>query len=50
MRRPAWVIMTYAVLLLLAVSTAIPNFLPQNIRQTLPDWATGQNVSLGLDL
>lgn len=50
MRRPAWVIMTYAVLLLLAVATAIPNFLPQTIRQTLPGWATGQTVSLGLDL
>lgn len=50
MRRPAWVITTYAVLLLLAVATAIPNFLPQNLRQTLPDWATGQTVSLGLDL
>ena len=50
MRRPAWVITTYAVLLLLAVATAIPNFLPQTLRQTLPDWATGQTVSLGLDL
>jgi len=50
MRRPAWVMMTYAVLLLLAVATALPNFLPPSVRNTLPDWATSQTVSLGLDL
>ncbi len=50
MRRPKWVIMTYVVLLLLAVTTAIPNFLPTTSRNSLPDWATGQTVSLGLDL
>ena len=50
MRRPAWVVMTYVVLLLLAVATALPNFLPQTVRSTLPDWATSQTVSLGLDL
>jgi SecD/SecF fusion protein len=42
--------MTYAVLLLLAVATALPNFLPLSVRSTLPDWATSQTVSLGLDL
>ncbi|MCA1777493.1 MAG: protein translocase subunit SecD [Loktanella sp.] len=50
MRRPAWVITTYAVLLLLAVATALPNFLPSTVRSALPDWATSQSVSLGLDL
>src|SRR5690554_1622044 len=50
MRRPAWVVMTYVVLLLLAVATALPNFLPLSVRNTLPDWATSQTVSLGLDL
>ncbi len=50
MRRPKWVIMTYVVLLLLAVATALPNFLPSTIRSSLPDWATRQTVSLGLDL
>ena len=50
MRRPAWVVMTYVVLLLLAVATALPNFLPSTVRSTLPDWATSQTVSLGLDL
>lgn len=50
MRRPAWVVMTYVVLLLLAVATALPNFLPTTVRSTLPDWATSQTVSLGLDL
>lgn len=50
MRRPAWVVMTYAVLLLLAVATAVPNFLPQTLRSSMPAWATSQTVSLGLDL
>ncbi len=50
MRRPAWVVMTYVVLLLLAVATALPNFLPSTLRSTLPAWATSQTVSLGLDL
>ncbi len=50
MRRPSWVVMTYAVLLLMAVATALPNFLSTDIRDTLPPWATSQTVSLGLDL
>ncbi|SUZ33544.1 Multidrug resistance protein MdtC [Roseibaca ekhonensis] len=50
MRRPAWVVMTYVVLLLLAVATALPNFFPSTVRSTLPDWATSQTISLGLDL
>ncbi|WP_138935052.1 protein translocase subunit SecD [Roseovarius arcticus] len=50
MRRPAWVVMTYAVLLLVAVVTALPNFLSKDIRDRLPPWATSQMVSLGLDL
>lgn len=50
MRRPAWVIVTYVVLLLLAVATALPNFLPSTLRSALPVWATSQTVSLGLDL
>lgn len=50
MRRPLWVVMTYAVLLLLAVATALPNFLPATTRNSLPDWMTSQTVSLGLDL
>jgi SecD/SecF fusion protein len=42
--------MTYAVLLLLAVVTALPNFLSTQMRDRLPPWATSQTVSLGLDL
>jgi SecD/SecF fusion protein len=42
--------MTYVVLLLLAVATAVPNFLSPTVRSALPDWATSQTVSLGLDL
>ncbi|MDX5413546.1 MAG: protein translocase subunit SecD, partial [Rhodobacterales bacterium] len=50
MKRSPWVVMTYAVLLLLAVATAIPNFLTEAQRAHLPQWATAQTVSLGLDL
>jgi len=50
MKRSPWVVMTYAVLLLLAVATAIPNFLTESQRAHLPRWATAQTVSLGLDL
>ncbi|WP_322892158.1 MULTISPECIES: protein translocase subunit SecD [unclassified Yoonia] len=50
MRRPAWVLMTYVALLFLAVATALPNFLSTATRNALPDWATSQTVSLGLDL
>ena len=50
MKRSPWVVMTYAVLLLLAVATAIPNFLTDSQRARLPQWATAQTVSLGLDL
>jgi SecD/SecF fusion protein len=50
MRRSAWVVMTYAVLLLLAVATALPNFFSKDMRDMLPPWATGRTVSLGLDL
>ncbi len=50
MRRPAWVVMTYAILLLMAVAMAIPNFMSKDMRDTLPTWASRQTVSLGLDL
>lgn len=50
MRRSPWVVMTYVVLLLLAVAMAIPNFLSNDVRNRLPDWASNQTVSLGLDL
>lgn len=50
MKRSPWVVMTYAVLLLLAVATAIPNFLTEGQRARLPGWASAQTVSLGLDL
>lgn len=50
MKRSPWVVMTYAVLLLLAVATAVPNFLTEAQRARLPQWATAQTVSLGLDL
>jgi len=50
MNRPRWVVMTYAVLLLLAVATALPNFMTEQQRAHLPDWTTAQVVPLGLDL
>jgi SecD/SecF fusion protein len=42
--------MTYVVLLLLAVATALPNFLSTTTRNALPNWMSSQTVSLGLDL
>jgi SecD/SecF fusion protein len=50
MRRSKCVIATYAMLLFLAVSAALPNFFPTQMRNSLPAWATGQTVTLGLDL
>lgn len=49
MRRPAWVVMSCLVLLFLAVATAFPTFHPLSLRSTVPDPATSQTVSLGLN-
>jgi len=50
MRRPFWVLVTYAVLLLAGIALAIPNFLPAASRAQLPGFLASSTVSLGLDL
>ncbi|WP_209426983.1 protein translocase subunit SecD [Pararhodobacter sp. SW119] len=50
MRRPFWVLATYALLLILGLAIAVPNFLPAETRAKLPDMLTEQTVALGLDL
>ena len=50
MRRPLWVLATYAVLLLAGIALALPNFLPTSTRAQLPGFLAANIVSLGLDL
>lgn len=50
MRRPFWVLATYAILLILGVALAIPNFLSESRRAQLPGFLQQNTVSLGLDL
>ncbi|PIL21334.1 hypothetical protein P775_04920 [Puniceibacterium antarcticum] len=42
--------MTYAILLLLAVAMALPNFISTDMRDRLPSWISSDTVPLGLDL
>lgn len=50
MRRPIWVLVTYALLLAAGIALALPNFLPATMRAQLPTVLTANTVSLGLDL
>lgn len=50
MRRPLWVLVTYAILLLAGIALAVPNFLPAANRAQLPGFLAANTVSLGLDL
>lgn len=50
MRRPIWVLVTYAVLLFMGVALAIPNFVSESNRAHLPAFFQQSTVSLGLDL
>lgn len=50
MRRPIWVLATYAILLIAGVALAIPNFLSEQNRAQLPGFLSENTVSLGLDL
>jgi SecD/SecF fusion protein len=50
MRRPIWVLVTYAILLLAGIALSIPNFLPASMRAQLPAPLSTSAVSLGLDL
>lgn len=50
MRRPIWVLVTYAILLLAGIALSLPNFLPATMRAQLPAPLSSSAVSLGLDL
>ncbi|MBL4916832.1 protein translocase subunit SecD [Szabonella alba] len=50
MRRPFWVLATYALLLIAGIALAIPNFLSESQRAHLPAFLSSNTVSLGLDL
>lgn len=50
MRRPLWVLATYAFLILSGIALAIPNFLSEQTRAQLPAFLAANSVSLGLDL
>ena len=50
MRVPRWQAAGYAVLILLGVIVALPNFLPPAALQALPDFLPKRQVALGLDL
>lgn len=50
MRRPLWVVATYAILILAGIALAIPNFLSEQNRAQLPTFLAANTVSLGLDL
>lgn len=42
--------MVYGLVILLGLLSALPNLLPANLADTLPDWYVNNTVSLGLDL
>jgi SecD/SecF fusion protein len=50
MRRPLWVLVTYAILLLAGITLSVSNFLPATTRAQLPAPFSNSAVSLGLDL
>lgn len=50
MRRPLWVLVTYAILLLAGIALSVPNFLPATTRAQLPAPLSTSAISLGLDL
>ena len=50
MRTSRWLVVTYAVIILLGFLIALPNALPQSTLERLPSWLPHNQVSLGLDL
>jgi protein-export membrane protein SecD len=45
-----WSIITVAALIIFAVLWSVPNVLPANVRDSLPNWLPKNTMSLGLDL
>ncbi len=50
MRTPRWLVVTYALIILFGIVTALPNLFPQPMLAQLPGWLPKQQVTLGLDL
>ncbi|APO66380.1 preprotein translocase subunit SecDF 1 [Rhizobium gallicum] len=50
MRTSPWLMLTYTVIILFGIFTALPNVLPQNVLDRVPSWLPHEQVSLGLDL
>jgi len=50
MRTPRWKLLTYTMILLVGVITALPNLLTESQRAALPHWWAANHVTLGLDL
>jgi preprotein translocase subunit SecD len=46
----AWVRIVVGLILILGLAIALPNALPENVRNQLPSWMPRNTVSLGLDL
>jgi SecD/SecF fusion protein len=47
---PIWVRALVAIILIGGIMIALPNALPENVIQRMPDWLPKDTVSLGLDL
>jgi SecD/SecF fusion protein len=46
----AWVRIVVALILIFGIAIALPNVLPDNVRNKMPNWLPKNTVSLGLDL
>jgi SecD/SecF fusion protein len=50
MRNSPWLVATYAFIIFIGMLVALPNILPQSVRDGIPSWLPNKQVSLGLDL
>lgn len=50
MRTPRWVMVSYAIIILIGILAALPNLFTAQQLATMPSWLPKQQVTLGLDL
>jgi SecD/SecF fusion protein len=50
MRNSPWLVVTYAIIIIIGMLVALPNVLPQSALDRVPSWLPHSRVSLGLDL
>ncbi len=50
MRTSPWLVLTYTVIIVFGILTALPNVLPKSVLDHVPAWLPHNQVSLGLDL